>query len=332
MPEVLYVTGGRQRSDAFVTDEWFAFDCALVARVEPRTGKITRVVEYTSPPAHRPDARPSVIFKSGDLNGALLTVCTQTEILDVRLPDGTVERALSLPIFNDVHHAIRLESGDYLAAVTGLDMVVQVSPSGDILHEWNTADTPTWERFSRTTDYRKIHTTKPHRSHPNFLFMADGEVWVTRFEQRDAVRADAVHDAIRIGIERPHDGVVQEGRVYFTTVDGHIVIADLARRTVDEIINLNLFADEDVPLGWCRGLAVRGSRAWVGFSRIRATRARENLSWVRHGFRKPDTYRVKPTRVAEYDLDTRELLREIDLETVGLNAVFSVLPASDSGI
>jgi hypothetical protein len=63
----------------------------------------------------------------------------------------------------------------------------------------------------------------------------------------------------------------------------------------------------------------------VGFSRIRPTRWRENVGWLARGFKW-----VRPTHLACYDLDTRQVLAEIDLEPHGLNAVFSILPAPDT--
>ncbi len=89
--------------------------------------------------------------------------------------------------------------------------------------------------------------------------------------------------------------------------------------------------DDDRPLGWCRGLLTRGHQAWVGFSRLRPTKLRQNLSWVRHGFRETVHQRRLPTRIALYDLERPARLRDIDLEGAGLNAVFSIHGAPGSG-
>jgi hypothetical protein len=80
--------------------------------------------------------------------------------------------------------------------------------------------------------------------------------------------------------------------------------------------------DEDRLLGWCRGLLVGGGKVWVGFSRIRPTKFREALSWIRQGFAQSS-----PTHIACYDLDKRRCLKEIDLEAYGLNAVFNIFQA-----
>ena len=86
--------------------------------------------------------------------------------------------------------------------------------------------------------------------------------------------------------------------------------------------------DEDRPLGWCRGVLPIGDgrQAWVGFSRLRYTTLRRNLSWIRHGFRETEHHRERPTRIDLYELGRGEpdLRRQIDLESVRLGAVFSI--------
>jgi hypothetical protein len=62
----------------------------------------------------------------------------------------------------------------------------------------------------------------------------------------------------------------------------------------------------------------------VGFTRLRYTRLRKNLSWLRHGFRETEYHRLHPTRIALYDVEQPALLQEIDLEPAGLGAVFSI--------
>ncbi|MEM9562305.1 MAG: hypothetical protein AAGA93_06815, partial [Actinomycetota bacterium] len=153
-----------------------------------------------------------------------------------------------------------------------------------------------------------------------------GEVWVTRFETRDAV---SLHDPDRrIGIdrERCHDGVVHDGRIWFTTVDGHVVEVDAQSLAVAGEHSLAR-PGADTLLGWCRGLTfVDEHHVAIGFSRIRHTRFRNTLSWVRNGLT-----RSEPTRVALYDHRTWDLVDECDLEPAGCNAVFSILPPTGRG-
>jgi hypothetical protein len=122
----------------------------------------------------------------------------------------------------------------------------------------------------------------------------------------------------------PHDGVLHDGMIYFTTVNGHVVIANPITLQVEEVIDLNAIHGPDVQLGWCRGLFIANGEVWIGFSRLRSTRFRENVKWVIQG-RKT----VLPTRVARYDLGKKTCVAEIDLEPYGLHAVYGIFPGGE---
>ena len=91
---------------------------------------------------------------------------------------------------------------------------------------------------------------------------------------------------------------------------------------------MNLGNTDSAPLGWCRGLHIEDHLAYVGFSRIRTTKIHKNLSWIKHGFRLPEAHQNRETRVAAYDLEKRAFIAEWDIEPIGINALFSVLPLS----
>jgi len=318
----LYVVGGQQRALRPMTaagQHWYEYQRAIMLEVDTASGAVRSAFEYESPPEVGPAEEPTILFKSGTSVGDLLYLCTQTEVMIIRTP--TMERIayVSLPAFNDVHHVRPTPNGDLLIANTGLDMVMEVSLEGETLREWNVLGAPAWERFSKETDYRTVRTTKPHLAHPNHVFYVDGKPWATRFEQRDAVAVEDLDDRIEIGLERLHDGLVDGDNIYFTTVDGKVVIADAAKRVVKEVIDLTAFHPADTRLGWCRGIHIDGDRLWVGFSRIRPTKIRENVGWVLHGFK-----RDAGTHIACYDLTARRCLQEISLEDAGMSAVFSI--------
>ena len=320
----LYVTGGQQRIgrplNASATD-WYEYQKGLILEVIPETGVVQRRVEYVSPPAACAEENPQILFKSGTVLDDRLYVCTQTEVLIYTLPEFRQAGYISLPCFNDLHHVRPTPAGTLLVANSGLDMVLELTPGGGVINVWNVLGEPPWSRFARTIDYRKGVSTKPHAAHPNYVFMLGEDVWATRFQQQDAICLTRTDQRIPIGIERVHDGVLHDGRLFFTTVNGHVVIANPASLKVEEIVDLNSMHDADTLLGWCRGILLDGTKAWVGFSHIRPTKLRENLAWVMRGFRE-----VLPTRVACYDLVRRCCVAEIDLQAHGLNAVFSLFP------
>ncbi|MEJ7696270.1 MAG: hypothetical protein WKF78_06545 [Candidatus Limnocylindrales bacterium] len=322
MDDQLYVVGGQQRELRPMTaagQHWYEYQRAIMLEVDTGSGEARLVFDYVSPSEVGPADEPTILFKSGTRAGDLLYLCTQTEVIVVRAPEMERVAYLSLPAFNDVHHVRPSPSGSLLIANTGLDSVMEVSLEGDVVREWNVFGGSTWDRFSRDVDYRKVRTTKPHLAHPNHVFYIDGQAWATRFEQRDAVAVDDLEDRIEIGLERLHDGLVSDDKVYFTTVDGKVVIADTAKRSVVDVIDLTSFHPADTRLGWCRGIHLDGDRLWVGFSRIRPTKFRENVGWVLHGFK-----RDVGTHIACYDLAARACVKEIPLEDAGMSAVFSI--------
>ncbi|MBA3688135.1 MAG: hypothetical protein H0W81_04840 [Chloroflexi bacterium] len=276
------------------------------------------IVGYTTPSAHCPDEMPGILFKSGHLEGNRLYVPTQTEILIYSVPAFELVTVVSLPFFNDLHHVRPSRSDGLIVTVTGLDLVVELGFDGALRNEWSATSEDPWQRFSRDTDYRKYRTTKPHLAHPNFTFYLGDELWTTRFEQRDAISLTRLGRSIELGGERVHDGVVDDERIYFTHVDGKVSIAGCGSLRVEDRIDLADFYDHDSLLGWTRGIAVDGPGVWIGFTRVRKTRFRENVAWVKGR-------RSLPTRVAYFDLASRRLGPTIELERSGMNALFSVL-------
>lgn len=326
-----YVTGGRQRKGAPGEEEWFSYAEALILKVDLESHQVAQVVAYESPAEHRPsEPMSNIVFKAGTTIGNRLYVCTQTEVLTYALPGFELIDCLSHRWFNDLHHVTVNSVGNFLVAVTGLDLVVEMTPGGELVRELPVLEEDLWKRFDRETDYRRVLTTKPHLSHPNYVFEYDGEVFATRLEQRDVACVTNPARGISPGIEKLHDGVVHNGRVYLTSVDSHIVVADPGTGEVLHVYDLNEMTATNKTLGWCRGINVLGDgRVLVGYSRVRPSRIRENLKWVKHrvGLRKDAG--MLGTRIACYDLAKGTHEWDIDLEAYQMNAVFSILAATE---
>ena len=323
----LYVVGGQQRETILKTiPEWHSCRKAVIIHINTEDKRCTTALEYLSPAEAFPGGTASISFKAGTLQDNKLYLCTSTELVTYTLPDFAVSEYVSLPCFNDLHHVSPTPAGNRLVANTGLDMVVELTPSGEILREWNVLGEDPWQRFSRSVDYRKVLTTKPHKSHPNFVFQLGDDVWVTRLMQKDAICLTQPGKRIDIGIERIHDGHLYKDWIYFTSVDGHVVIANQRTLKVEEIIDLNTIEPRPAGvLGWCRGLMiVDDSKVWVGFTRIRPTKFRENVMWLKHGMRDVD----KASHIALYDITRKSLVDEVELQSHGLDVVFSIFDAS----
>jgi hypothetical protein len=324
-----YVVGGRQREDAFRRKEWQHYRQAVIALADVDAGTCETLVEYVSPPEAIPaNGRPSIVFKAGTLAGDRFLACTPTEVLTFRRPGFERIGYLSLPSFNDVHHVAPRAGGTILVVSTGLDLVQELEEDGRVVAEWDVLGGEPWTRFDRGMDYRKVPSTKPHASHPNFVFEAQGEIWATRFEQKDAVCLTRPGRRLPIGVERPHDGVVLGDRAYFTIVDGRVAVADLASDRIDRLVDLQRVTGARRALGWCRGLwPLSPTEVVVGFSRLRPTQFRDNVRWVKHRLGLRPTPGNLPSRIAAFDLAGERLLWELNVEDFGLNAIFSIHPA-----
>ncbi|MDX2473232.1 MAG: hypothetical protein QNL91_05940 [Candidatus Krumholzibacteria bacterium] len=324
-----YVTGGRQRKGAKGHEEWFSYAEALIMKVDTDTQKVVPVVSYESPAEHRPsELRSNIVFKAGTKVKDHLYVCTQTEVLTYSLPDFELIDCLSHPWFNDLHYVTVNAAGNFLVTVTGLDLIVEITPNGEIVRELPVLEEDVWKRFDRDTDYRRVLTTKPHHSHPNYLFEYDGEIFATRLEQRDVACVTDRSRFISPGIEKLHDGVIHDDKVYLTSVDSHVVVADPATGKVLQIHDLSEMSKTNKTLGWCRGIYVLGdNKVLIGFSRVRPSKIRENLRWVKHQVRLRGDAGMLGTRIGCYDLARGVHEWDIDLEPFQMNAVFSILPA-----
>jgi hypothetical protein len=326
VPEPLWVVGGEQRGVRHWTKEWNLYKRGLVVKVE--NGLVSRVLEYQSPPEHCPDELASIVFKAATIKGDTAYLCTQTEVLICDFPSFAVRNVISLPCFNDLHHVTVAPDGRLFVTVTGLDAVAELERDGSLVRLKSVIGGSVWDRFSQNVDYRKVPTTKPHQSHPNYVFFLDGRPWVTRFEQRDAVPLDGKssgREPIHLGLDGVHDGHVAAKHVYFTAVNGFVLRFDLTTGQM-QTFDLNAMRGtyRDRLLGWCRGILPIGTSVWVGLTRIRYTVLRHNLDWVRRGFRDSDRYPPAPTRIACYDLAQRQFAGDINLEGAGMNTVFSI--------
>lgn len=323
----LLLSGGRQKKR--LSDEWRQYDLAVMLRLHGETGGLTTAAEYVSPSDACPDEEPSINFKAASIDGNHLYVPTNTEILMYEVPSFKREGYISLPFFNDVHYVCPSRKGTLYVVSSGLDMVAEITREGTLIQEWPVAGTDIWAKFSRGTDYRKVPTTKPHVAHPNFVVEVGDDLWVSRGMLKDAICLTQPGRRIEF-CHFIHDGVKHDGKVYFTTVNGNIYVVDEKTMSIERSIDLNSTEDRGAHMGWMRGiLPLANNLCWVGFTRLRPTKLKENLKWVRNGLKNI----FLPTRIALYDLSgAPELLCEVDLEPHDLNAIYSILiePVKDA--
>ena len=318
------ITGGIEKPQR--NDEWSGFKSALALELDIESGSCKQVLEYFTPKNFRP-AEPacSVLFKSGEVQGDKVILTTQTEVLVYQWPQYKLLHRISLPCFNDIHHARLTDKNSILVCITGLDSVFEVTLRGEVINEWSTTGEGTWQRFDKSKDYRQVLTTKPHSSHPNFCFEYAGEFFVTRFKCKDAISLQS-DKCFNIAIGGPHDGFVLGKKVYFTTVNGYVIAFDLETTEQVLMVNLNDFNDSSTKnLGWCRSLyMLNESEAIIGFSRMRTSKFSDYLSWAK-GKVGVGTANALATRVVQYNFSSKTINWSVNLEKHQMNAVFSVL-------
>jgi hypothetical protein len=326
MNSEVWLTGGRQRATT-QSHELFRCDTALVLAIDIERKTARTLVEYKSRPEARPNKDSSVLFKSGHLTQNSLFLCTTTEVVILNRSTFDQENYISLPIFNDLHHVLSHPRKGVVVTSTGLDGVFQLNSCGRVVSEWSVTDEPIWSRFSKDVDYRMIISTKPHRSHPNFSFFLDDELYVNRFDQKDCICLTNPHlPSFKYGEVGGHDGILRGDFLYLTTVDGRVLIFHKKTRRLENIIDINEISDTDYALGWCRGVEVLGDgNVLVGFSRLRPTKWKQNIGWVKYRMGLSKHAPTLPTRLLCVAPNTRRILWELNLEPFGLNELFSVI-------
>jgi len=344
----LVLVGGQQQYllPMFAEERsWYEYQKGIIIKVDAESCSSTTELEYVSPQEAKAEIG-SMLFKAGSIQGDRLYLCTTTEILIFCIPDMRQIGYVTHPLFNDVHHVAPTPGGNIVVANSGLDVVIEVNERGEVQRIWDAMNqTLSPSNIDKNVDYRPLNT-KPHHVHPNYVFFLDDELWVTRFYQKDAVSLTHPGRRIDIAVGSPHDGVAHGDYIYFTTVNGNIVVVNRNTLKREEIIDLNAIHNHGGPLAWSRGIGVDDDKIWVGFSRLRPTKLKENVDWAKRSLKwklrwlLPSTYRQRsgwmkrglkkelPTRIACYDPKKKICLQEINVEQFGLSAVFSIFPES----
>lgn len=321
------LTGGVMRPNGFELGDGKHYEAAKLVRLDLDSGVAEELLCFDQPNQHYPSEHPNLQFTAGCVEGDKLWLPTDTELHCYAYPGLERLRTISHPCFQNCH-SVTLIDGKLIVTSTGLDLVVILDKgSGAVLEILNTDGKETWHRFDRDTDYRLVHSTRPHDCHPNYVFQLDGKLWVTRCTQEDAVCLRDVQVRIDVsGLKRPtsvHDGIVDGDRILFTTVDDCIVVADRRTLKIERVIDLARVEGRKRPRGWCRGLLLDGQTLYVAFSRLRRTRTKSKLSWLD---RFADKHPYETSSVLAVDLVGPSVIKEFLLPVGMIDAIYSILP------
>ena len=300
-------------------ENFIRFNNAQLLLINWDSGEVVKEINYTSPEESR---NPSMMFKVADVTEDSIIPVTNSEIVEYDRHSHQVKNVITHPSFNDLHSVKKI--GDrYYVVNTGLEILQVVCEKGEIHEEHNIAKVETWERFSKDVDYRKIGSTKPHETHFNNVFTVGDDIFVTRLVQKDAINLRNPEDKFDIEVGNPHDGVVHEDQVFFTTTDGRLVIFEAHSRKRTQVIDINVLLEnsELKPGGWCRGvLPISQERVLVGYTQLRHTKFKEFISWAKNMGDTP-----APTRILELDLKNNRVAKEFIYPGKAGSALFSIL-------
>ena len=306
-------------TDESIGREGYMFVGARIEILDWDTKECIRTIEYTPPREHLGEGC-SVRFTGGCPYKGKWYQTSGTELIVYNVKDWSVEKVFSHPSFHDLH-GVAVVDDEIVIVNTGLDMLQFLSAEGEIVREVNLASVPTWERFDRDTDYRCVISTKPHEIHPNHALQIDGQWWVTRALQRDAINLRNPRDRFDIGVGNPHDGIIRGDHIFFTTTNANLVIAEVATRKVEEIIDLNQFNPRGSRIGWCRGLEVVGDEAYIGFTRVRHSKWSEVFRTARNMLRGSK----RKSHIERINFKQKELVDWYDYETDESSALFTLM-------
>ncbi|TRY30818.1 hypothetical protein [Aliiglaciecola sp. M165] len=326
MSRKLLLSGGCLRPNGFELGEGKYYGKASLVMLDTQTGEFSQALSKTEGGENYPNEHPNLQFTAGCVDGDDLWLPTDTEVHRYSLPDLTLKSVFSHPCFHNIH-SVHLIDDKVVATSTGLDNVVVMNKeTGDIDKIINTQGKDPWHRFDQETDYRMVHSTRPHDSHPNFVFKLDKDLWVTRCTQEDAVNLNNVEQRIDIsqgGEVSVHDGILWQDKLVFTRVDGKLVFCDPVSKT--HIETFDPFGSAlSRPIGWCRGLYAEGDIFYVGYSKLRKTNLKAKIKFLSKGNFKYSS--GNNSLVVALNIKTRKVENVFTSPDGLIDAIYGIMP------
>lgn len=322
----LLISGAQLRPDGYELGQGKYYGAARLLTLDLSDGTFSLTLEMREGNEHYPEEYPNLQYTAASRHEDILWLPTDTEVYKYRLPDMTCLACYSYPCFQNVHSVHQFGDEVYVTS-TGLDNIVVLdAESGELLRIINSEGKDPWHRFDAEKDYRLVHTTKPHDSHPNFVFELDGSKWITRCTQEDAVNLDDVSQSLNISggdVISVHDGLWWGQKLVFTRVDGFLVTFDRENNMARE--QIDIFAhSRNRPNGWCRGLHIDGDMFYIGYSKLRKTRLKEKLKYLSQGNFKYST--GNNSLVVAYNMRERKVEKVHQVPDGLIDAIYGIVP------
>ena len=331
----LLLTGGVLRHNGFALGDGKLYGGARLLALDPAAGGMRALLAVDEGGPNFPAEHPNLQFTASCTEPGALWLAMDTEVRRYGWPGLQLQAVYSHPCFQNVH-SVAVRGSELWVTSTGLDLVVVLDKATGAVREVLHAEGgDPWRRFDRATDWRQVHSTRPHLSHPNAVFWIGDEPWVLRCTQEDAVPLRRP-GARPVDISRAkraisvHDGVHHGGRLWFTLVDGTLVGVDPADPWAPPLdVELWRLPGFGGLRGWCRGLCFLGGVAYVGFSRLRRTRNAAKLDWVRRTLGRGVP--VEQASVLAVDLQAGRIVNDYRFKPGSIDAIYGIMPAPGPG-
>jgi len=328
----ILVTGAVLRKNGFELGEGKYYGGARLLRLNVENGGFEKLLSIDKVHCNYPSETPNIQFTAGCIDADVLWLPTDTEIRKYSYPCLELLSVFSHTCFNNIH-SVTVRGQFLYVTSTGIDMVVVLDKNtGVIVTKYNAEGKGVWHRFSKSVDYRQMYSTRPHDCHPNYIFWIKDEPWVTRCTQEDAVSLFDVSK--RIDISGPnkeisvHDGLVVNNDIYFTSVDGCIIKADIETYLVKDIIYLNKMKGFNWVRGWSRGILIDNNVIYVAFSKLRKTKNLKKLEWLGKFTQKFQI--LEQCSILAIDLTTKTIVNDYIVPEGMIDAIYSILPEPDA--
>ncbi|MCB9682851.1 MAG: hypothetical protein H6733_15395 [Alphaproteobacteria bacterium] len=281
---------------------------AVLRWLDPSTGTVVDALHVPPTPGTHPSARDHAECLGAHRDGDVLVQVTRTEVIWLDLPTLAVRDRFSHPLFHDLHDARPLPGGGLAVTSAGNDSVLVFDVHRELVAHHVLRDVPFAVAFPGIDDFRTVpfDATKPHHAHPNRIVVLGDDLWVTCLVTQTCRCLTSDHPPLAFPEGPPHDGVLLDGLVWFTTVTGHLIAVDPTTRDRVRTLDLGaLTASRRMP-GWCRGIAGHDGQLYVGMTMLRSPTHRELLRWVVKG----EAGRKLPTRVLQVDPSRGRIVAE----------------------
>lgn len=323
------VSMGIPAKDVKRRQEGFKYAKAVMQVLDWDSKKIIREISHKSS-SENLGAGLSQMFKGAMVDEGQCYVVSNTEVLRYDLNNWELTGLFTDESFNDLHGVLKTDAGVYVCN-TGLEIVQCITDLGSndvaLNAEFNLAEVPTWHRFDKSTDYRAIPTTKPHEVHINHLFVLDGRLWVNLGSRRKAVCISDPELCIDMDAHFGenekvlcHDGLVKDDKIYFTSVNGSIIIVNRKTLKVEERLDLNAINTLNKDIGWTRGLEIVGNKAYVGITKVRHSKFKEYTRYLVTGERTS-----MPSSIIEVDLERRVITEVYEAQNYQGHGIYSII-------